>query len=174
MILEALAITLCVRVIGSPCAPCEIPVAAQGTPVVRCMPVSREFMSEAVPLISCESSWRWDAIGDHGQAHGLLQVRVDVHGKRMREIGLDPNKEADRWQYAEQVLWAEQGVAPWSCASLQRGGVMGLRYSPFANATYSRQFGHLYTNRGAGSGNWPKDIPPGRYRVSFEPIEEEP
>lgn len=110
---------LALLITATPCPDGEIAVAAQGTPVVRCMPVSREFMSEVVPLISCESSWRWDAIGDHGQAHGLLQLRVDVHGKRMREIGLDPNKEADRWQYAEQVLWAEQGLAPWSCAKEQ-------------------------------------------------------
>lgn len=128
MILEALAITLCVRVIGSPCAPCEIPVQATGTPAVLCMDVSWAFMETFKKrVIPFEGKFAadprypdpnvgWDARGDNGQAYGPLQFRVDVHGPRMRAMGLDPNNEAHRWWFSEKVLYAEQGLGPWSGA----------------------------------------------------------
>mgnify|MGYP001561843370 CR=1 FL=1 len=53
-------------------------------------------------------------------------------------------------------------------------GDMSLRYYPSVGAVYSRAVGRLYTGRGPGNGNWPRDIPPGRYRVTFEPIEKKP
>ena len=104
MIIEAI-FTACVIVAGSPCEPCEIPVAAQGTPVVRCMPVSREFVEEAkVRIVPCEGGWNWDAVGAAKEL-GPLQIHP-IHGAETEEA---------RWRKGNQ-LWREKGFAPWTGA----------------------------------------------------------
>ena len=118
MIIEAVFTTCSAFIVaGSPCAPCQVPVAARGVPVVRCLDVSHGFIEAVKPHVPCESSWSWDAVGDQGRAHGLLQVRTDVHGPGMRRMGLDPSNEAHRWVYAETVLWRNQGLAPWASSA---------------------------------------------------------
>ena len=128
MIIEALAIALCAVQVGSPCGPGEIPIQATGTPPVLCMNVSRHFVevfkTQVIPFEGKfaadprypDPNVGWDARGDNGQAYGPLQFRVDVHGPRMRAMGLDPMKEEHRWWFSENVLYAEQGMTPWSGA----------------------------------------------------------
>ena len=54
------------------------------------------------------------AVGDQGRAHGVLQVRVDVHGGTMERLGLDPWLEGDRILYAVR-LWERSGWGAWAC-----------------------------------------------------------
>lgn len=64
-------------------------------------------------IISAESSWRPDAVGDDGQSFGLAQRHAPVHG-------LPP----DDWTVADQMEWftdyADERYGNWCAAALDR------------------------------------------------------
>ena len=82
--------------------------------------VPEAFARDAVTVAACESTVdsqgreAWAAVGDQGRAHGVLQVRVDVHGGTMERLGLDPWLEGDRILYAVR-LWERSGWGAWAC-----------------------------------------------------------
>jgi hypothetical protein len=49
--------------------------------------VSESLMRQ---VISCESAFRSDAVGDHGQSFGLVQIHLPSHPTITKEQALDP------------------------------------------------------------------------------------
>lgn len=72
--------------------------------------VPRQFSEEVRAVIECESGWDTGAVGPYGEL-GLLQVHP-IHFPRMRSLGLDPLRAADRVRFAV-ILWQENGLKDW-------------------------------------------------------------
>ena len=79
--------------------------------------VPKEFARDAnaVKVLACESSYQAKAIGDHGRAYGLFQIRVDAHKDLIRDLGYTP---ADMLKPRPNLtvavaLWRERGWQPW-------------------------------------------------------------
>ena len=86
-------------------------------PIGRAVLVPLAFALGSMAITNCEDRGRqaWDAVGLLGEK-GPWQIHVRLHGPRMRALGLDPDSETARIQFAV-VLWQERGETfqAWSC-----------------------------------------------------------
>jgi hypothetical protein len=81
--------------------------------------LDKQFAKDALEIASkCENKTlnpRLTHRNSNGSIdRGILQLN-SIHDEEMRKLGLDPNKEYDRWIYIRDVLHARQGWRPWSC-----------------------------------------------------------
>lgn len=62
----------------------------------------------------CESGFKPNAYNPTNNSNdsGVMQISQKYHGKRMRELGLDPFDVQDNLAFA-RILYDEQGLAPW-------------------------------------------------------------
>lgn len=74
---------------------------------------------ELIAIARCESSFRHtlrDGTIIRGRKNpsdvGVMQINLDVHGKRLRKLKLDPLKLHDNVRYA-RILFQEKGTQPW-------------------------------------------------------------
>ena len=87
-------------------------------------PWPAQLHDDVVAIARCESGLRFpgerpyllntEARGDHDRAHGVMQIRVDVHGRLSRVFDLDDVRENLIAAYLI-YLEANRSFAPWSC-----------------------------------------------------------
>jgi hypothetical protein len=61
-------------------------------------------------VVSCESSFVKDAVGDAGMSHGAVQIHLPSHPTVTKEQAHDPefalNWMAERWQEGSEWMWS--------------------------------------------------------------------
>lgn len=72
--------------------------------------------SLADKIITCESEWNPNAVGDHGTSFGLVQIHLPAHPEITKEQALDP---AFSINYLKRELAAGH-ASQWSCYRLVR------------------------------------------------------
>lgn len=75
-----------------------------------------------IPVIACESQFiHYHKDGSVLQGRvtpadtGVTQINTDIHGERLKKLGLDASDLTDNLKYA-RILYEESGVTPWVCS----------------------------------------------------------
>ena len=77
---------------------------------------------QLIAVARCESSLNPLAVGDHGRALGLMQVRVDAHLDRIHKLLYTPEQLLELGPNLEVAydIYKESGWKPWSCSYVLR------------------------------------------------------
>lgn len=62
-------------------------------------------------IAKCESNFNYKIVSPTND-HGLFQINQAAHGKRLKELGIDPLTVDGNLQYA-RMLYDERGTQPW-------------------------------------------------------------
>lgn len=85
------------------------------TDALAASPWPAELWSKVTAIAMCESKLNANAVGDNGRALGLMQVRSDYHGEKLKKH--DPFTYEGSLALAYEIyVEARYSFSPWTCA----------------------------------------------------------